>query len=159
TLTYALYNAESLLSLAQPFVLGLAINGLLRAEYTGLIVLLWQHLTHLTVSTARRIYDTRTFTAIYSDTATRLVCRQREAGVGVSSVAARSALSRELVDFFEHDLKAAFASAYGVVGALVMLVVYDRLLVVFCLSTLAPLVVLSRHLARQSFTLNESLND
>ena len=42
---------------------------------------------------------------------------------------------------FEHDLKAVFAAAFGVIGALAML------------------VVLSRRLARRSFTLNESLND
>jgi hypothetical protein len=158
-LTYALYNVESLLSLAQPSVLGLAINGLLRSEYGGLALLVGQHLAHLFVSTARRMYDTRAFTAIYTDTATRLVCRQRDAAVGVSTVAARSALSRELVEFFEHDLKAVFASAYGVIGALAMLILYDRLLAVFCLLTLAPLVVLSRRLARRSFALHESWND
>jgi ABC-type multidrug transport system fused ATPase/permease subunit len=159
TLTYILFTVENLLNLVQPFVLGRAINSLLRAEYGGLAWLVGQHLTHLFVSTARRMYDTRAFTAIYTETATRLVSRQREAGVGVSMVAARSALSRELVDFFEHHLKAVIAAVFGVIGALAMLVVYDWLLAVFCLFTLAPLVVFSRRLARRSFTLNESLND
>jgi hypothetical protein len=159
TLTYALFNVENLLNLAQPSVLGLAINGLLRAEYGGLALLVGQHLAHLFVCTARRMYDTRAFTAIYTDTATRLVCRQRDAAIGVSTVAARSALSRELVAFFEHDLKNVFGAVYSVIGALVMLVLYDRLLVVFCLLTLGPLMVLGRRLARQSLTLNTSLND
>jgi hypothetical protein len=159
TLTYVLYNVENLLTLAQPLVLGLAINGLLRSEYGSLALLVGQHLAHLFVSTARRMYDTRAFTAIYTDSATRLVCRQRDSGVGVSTVAARSALSHELVQFFEHDLKAVFASAYGVIGALVMLAIYDRLLAVFCVLTVAPLLVLSRNLARRSLALNGSLND
>jgi hypothetical protein len=134
-LTYALYNVENLLSLAHPLVLGVAINGLIRSEYRGLALLVGQHLAHLFVGTARH------------------------AGVGVSTVAARSGLSRELVDFFEHHLKAVFASIYGVIGALAMLVVYDRLLVLLCGLMLAPLVILSRRLARRSFGVNAALND
>jgi ABC-type multidrug transport system fused ATPase/permease subunit len=158
-LTYALYNVENVLSLAHPLVLGLAINGLIRSEYGGLALLVGQHLAHLFVGTVRQMYDTRAFTAIYTETVTRLVCRQRDAGVGVSTVAARSGLSRELVDFFEHHLKAVFSSIYGVVGALAMLVVYDRLLVLLCGLTLAPPVILSRRLGRQSFGVNAALND
>jgi ABC-type multidrug transport system fused ATPase/permease subunit len=90
---------------------------------------------------------------------TRLVCGQRGAGVGVSTVAARSGLSRELVNFFEHDLKAVFASIFGVLGALAMLVIYDRLLVLLCGMTLAPLAILSRRLARRSSGLNSEMND
>jgi hypothetical protein len=71
------------------------------------------------------MYDTRAFTAIHTDTVTCLVCRQRDAGVGVWTVAARSGLSRELVNFLGQDLKAVFFSIYGVIGALTMLVVYD----------------------------------
>jgi hypothetical protein len=51
TLTYALYNVENLLNLAHPFVLGVAINGLLRSEYGGLALLIGQHLAHLFVGT------------------------------------------------------------------------------------------------------------
>jgi hypothetical protein len=158
-LTYALYNVENVLSLAHPLVLGVAINGLIRSEYGGLALLVGQHLAHLFVGTARQMYDTRAFTAIYTETVTRLVCRQRDAGVGVSTVAARSGLSREMVDFLEHHLKAVFSSIYGVVGALTMLVVYDRLFVLLCGLTLAPPVILSRRLGRQSFGVNAALND
>src|SRR6516162_1646936 len=158
-LTYALYNVENLLSLAHPFVLGVAINGLIRSEYGGLAMLIGRHLAHLFVGTARQMYDTRAFTTIYTETVTRLVCRQRDAGVGVSTVAARSGLSRELVDFLEHHLKAVFSSIYGVLGALAMLVVYDRILVLHCGVILAPLVLLSRRLARRSFGVNAALND
>ena len=59
TLTYSLYNVENLLNLAHPFVLGVAINGLLRSEYGGLGLLVGQHLAHLFVGTARQMYDTR----------------------------------------------------------------------------------------------------
>lgn len=158
-LTYALYNVENLLSVAQPYVIGLAINGLLQAEYGVLALLVAQTLAQLFVGTVRRMYDTRAFNAIYTDTVTGLVCRQRSAGVGVSQVVARSSLSRELVDFFEYELKGLFYAAYGVIGGLAMLVLYDRLLVAFCVVIVAPLVLVSRRLARRSFALNSSLND
>jgi hypothetical protein len=159
TLTYALYNVENLLELARPLVLGVAINGLIRSEYTGVALFVGQHLARLFVGTARQMYDTRAFTRIYTDTVTRLVCRQRGAGVGVSTVAARSGLARELVDFLEHELRFVFASLYGVVGALAMLVVYDRLLVLFCGLILAPLVLLTRRLARRSIGVHIAFND
>ena len=50
-LTYALYNVENVLTLAHPFVLGVAINGLIRSEYRGLALLVGQHLAHLFVGT------------------------------------------------------------------------------------------------------------
>jgi len=40
-----------------------------------------------------------------------------------------------------------------------MLVLYDWLLVAFCVLIVAPLLLVSRRLARRSFTLNASLND
>lgn len=159
TLAYALYNVENILDLARPLVLGVAINGLIRSEYAGVALLVGQHLARLFAGTARQMYDTRAFTAIYTDTVTRLVCRQRGAGVGVSTVAARSGLARELVDFLEHELRFVFASAYGVIGAVVMLIVYDRTLVLFCGVIMAPLVILSRRLARRSSGVNAEFND
>jgi hypothetical protein len=159
TLAYALYNVENILDLARPLVLGVAINGLIHSEYAGVALLVGQHLARLFAGTARQMYDTRAFTAIYTDTVTRLVCRQRGAGVGVSTVAARSGLARELVGFLENELRFVFASAYGVIGAVVMLIVYDRTLVLFCGVIMAPLVILSRRLARRSSGVNAEFND
>lgn len=58
TLTYTLFNVENLLNLARPFVLGVAINGLIRSEYGGVALLVGQHLARLFVGTVRQMYDT-----------------------------------------------------------------------------------------------------
>jgi hypothetical protein len=158
-ITYALYNVENLLHLVQPFVLGLAINGLLAGRYEGLALLVGQHLCWLGIGTARKLYDTRTFTAIYTKLATTLVCDQRQAGVSVSVVAARSSLSRELVEFLEHGLKEVFVTFYRGGGAVLMLAVYDPMLAGGALVTLLPLVVLNQRLAQRSYQLNNQLND
>jgi ABC-type multidrug transport system fused ATPase/permease subunit len=158
-LTYALFNLENLLRLAQPLVLGLAINGLLKFSYGGLLLLIIQHLSHLLLSSGRRMYDTRAFTSIYTDLATRLVLEQRGREVDVSRVTARSALSREYVAFFERDVPVVFGSLYSLVGALGMLCLYDVLVAPLCLVLLIPAFLLNRAYGRKTLLFNGHLND
>ncbi len=158
-LTYFLFNLENLLRLSQPFVLGMAINDLLHESSFGLLLFVGQHLTHLLVSSARQMYDTRVFTGIYTNLATKLVVEQRGREVGLSRVAARSSLSREFVEFFENHVPLLIKSLYSVVGALVMLMFYDRVLVPICLGLLLPAIVLNRIYSRRTFELNRQLHD
>jgi hypothetical protein len=158
-LTYALFSLENFLRLAQPLVLGWAITDLLHSSLVGLAVFGGQHVLHLLLGVARRMYDTRAFTAIYTDLAARLVLEQRGRAVEVSCVAARSALSREIVDFFEREVAVVLAVLYSVGGALVMLGLTDWVLVPCCLALLLPVCVLGRTNARRSYRLNGRLND
>src|SRR5262249_14183263 len=136
--TYSLFCVENLLRVAQPFVLGLAITGALAGSFAGLFWLVAQHAVYLLVSAARRMYDTRAFTITWTDLACRLVQEQRQAGVDVSRLTARTTLARGLVDFYEHDALFAIQTAYSVVGALVMLCREDWLVAVGCLVFLVP---------------------
>ncbi len=158
-LTYFLFNLENLLRLSQPLVLGLAINDLLHESSFGLLLFVAQHLTHLLISSLRQMYDTRVYTGIYTDLATKLVVEQRGREVGLSLVAARSSLSREFVEFFEYHVPLLIKSLYSVVGALLMLAFYDRVLVPICLGLLLPAVVLNRIYSRRTFELNRQLHD
>ncbi len=158
-LTYLLFNVENVLRLSQPLVLGLAINNLLHDSSFGLLLFVGQHLTHLLISSLRQMYDTRVFTNIYTDLATKLVIEQRDREIGTSRVAARSSLSREFVEFFENYVPLLIKSLYSVVGALVMLAFYDRSLVPICLGLLLPAVVLNRIYSRRTFELNRQLHD
>lgn len=158
-LTYGLFNIENLLRLAQPFVLGWAINDLLRGASLGLWLFVAQHLTHLAIGTFRQMYDTRAFTSVYTDLATRLVVDQRRRAIDVSRVAARSALSREYVEFFERYVPMIMRSGYSVVGALAMLAYYDLWLVPICLALLLPAYVINRRYARQTRRISRRLHD
>ena len=157
--TYALFNLENLLRLAQPLVLGWAINGLLKGSYVGLLLFVAQHLLHLLISSARQMYDTRAFTAIYTDLATRLVLDQRERQVEVSRLAARSSLSRGYVEFFEHYVPMVIRAAYSVIGALLMLGYYDWTLIPFCLALLVPALLLNNAYGRKTLELSGRLHD
>jgi hypothetical protein len=158
-LTYALFNLENLLRLAQPLVLGWAINDLLQGSYRGLSWFIGQHSAHLGIGTFRRMYDTRAFTAIYTDLATRLVSEQRSSGVEVSRVAARSAMSRHYVEFFEQHVPMVIRATYSIVGALVMLAVYDPMIVLYCLGLTLPAFRLNVHYGRKTLDLSGRLHD
>ncbi|MEX0701726.1 MAG: ABC transporter six-transmembrane domain-containing protein [Planctomycetales bacterium] len=157
--TYALFNIENLLRLAQPLVLGLAIDGLLKSSYWGLGTFVAQHLAHLLVGTFRKAYDTRAFTAIYSELATGLVVGQRGRQVEVSRVAARSALSREYVEFFEQYVPLLIRALYSIVGALVMLGVYDWTLIPFCTLLVVPAALLNVAYGRRMLQYSGGLHD
>ena len=157
--TYTLFAVENLLRLAQPLVLGWAINDLLSGSNYGLIALVVQHILYLVIGLFRKVYDTRVFTAIYSDVVTRMIDRQREDGVDVSRVAARAALSREYIEFFERSVPTLIRAAFSIAGSLVMLAWYDLTVVGICVGLMLPATLLNRAYARWTRRLSRGLHD
>ena len=106
---------------------------------------------YLVIGEVRRMSDTRSYTRIYAHLASQLVLEQRGRQVEVSLVAARSALSREIVDFFERDVAIVLYVLYSVVGALVlMLCLADWVLVACCLILMLPVCLVSCWNGRQN---------
>lgn len=157
--TNVLFILENSLRLAQPLALGWAINDLLKHGYTGLVVYAALHLLLLAIGSLRRAYDTRAFNAIYTDLATHLVTDQRGRQYDVSRVAARSALSRAFVDFFERDIPVVVRSLFSVVGALIVLCLYDGRVALLCLLVLAPGSVLNAVYFRKTTRYSGRLHD
>jgi ABC-type multidrug transport system fused ATPase/permease subunit len=157
--TYALFNLENILRLAQPFVLGIAIDGLLKGSYVGLACFVAQHLAHLAVSSLRQMYDTRSFTTIYTDLATKLVVDQRARQVEVSRIVARSAMSRSYVEFFETHVPTLIRAAYSIVGALVMLGWYDWSLIPLCVGLVIPASLLNAAYRNRTLGYSKRLHD
>ncbi len=145
--------------LAQPLLLGWAINGLLRASFGGLILFACGHVAHMVMRTWRQMYDTRTFTRIYADRAGELVTEQRGRGIDASRVTARSALARQFVDFFESHVPLVIRSLYSIVGAVVMLIWFDWMLVLFCVALIVPACVLNFVYGRRTLRLSALLHD
>ncbi|MFY0256411.1 ABC transporter six-transmembrane domain-containing protein [Chitinophaga sp. 30R24] len=141
--TYLLFTVEFTLFLLAPFALGVAIDSLLKGSYNGIYILIGQHLTHLFVSRARRLYDTRTFTRIYNDIAVLVINHQKINKVADSTIIAQSSLTKDLINFFEHDITTLFNCAYSVIGSLIVLSFYDIKLVLFCLLLVVPCAVLN----------------
>ena len=158
-LTYTLFTIENLLRLAQPFALGWAINDLLTGQLLGVGVLVTQHVLHLVISLARQVYDTRTFSGIYSELATRMIVSQRAAGVDVSRITARTSLSREFVEFFEQSIPTLMKVGFSVAGSVIMLAWYDGLIVACCLGLLVPATLLNHHYSKWTRRLSRGLHD
>lgn len=158
-LTYVLFNVENVLRMLQPLVIGVAINGLLQESYTGVWLLVGQHMSHLLIGTLRQMYDTRVFTRIYTEMATGMIVAQRAQQVETSRVAARSALSRSYVDFFERYVPLVIRSAYSIVGAVILLAWYDWRLAPICLGLVVPATWLNFYYARKTLRLSRGLHD
>ena len=159
TVTYIVTLAENMFELSYPSLTGLAVNGLLKHDFTGLWLLLGVWLAHTATGVFRQSYDTRVFAEIYTDLATRTVSEQETKGFSTSQIVARSSLSREFVNFFERDIPATVNSLFGLLGALVLLFFYDAWSAGFCLMLLVPLAILNRGYSKRTLILNQRLNN
>lgn len=157
-ITYFLFSLETLGSLLRFYFFGEAINDLIKGSYHGLIVLSIVHLTYLIIGTIRHIYDTRTYTAIYTSLVTKLLSRRFEK-IELSKLSAHSTLSREFVDFLEHDLVYVIEAAYNLMGSLIILFFYDKMIVGICLGILAPVLIVSYLYGKKMNRLNRLKND
>jgi ABC-type multidrug transport system fused ATPase/permease subunit len=89
------------------------------------------------IGAARRSVDTRTFTRIYAELAVPVILAQRRDNQNTSTIAARVALSREFVDFFEKHLPALITSIASILGAAIMLLAIEFWTGIACIAILA----------------------
>lgn len=157
-LTYLLFSIEMFGSLMRPFFLGVAVNDLIKGSYHGLFILCLVHIVWLVVGTIRHMYDTRTYSAIYTSLVTRFLSR-RFGQTEVSKLSAHSNLAREYVDFLEYDLVFVMEAVYNLFGALLFLFFYDTSIVIVCLTILLPVFYISYIYGRKMKRLNRMKND
>jgi ABC-type multidrug transport system fused ATPase/permease subunit len=156
--TYVLFSLEMIGNLMRPFFLGIAVNDLMKGSYHGLILLSAVHLVWLVLSTIRHMYDTRTYSAIYSSLVTRFLSR-RFSQSEVSKLSAHSTLAREFVDFLEYDLVYVVEAGYNLLGSIILLFFYDPSVVGLCLAILLPVVTISYFYGKKMRRLNRLKND
>lgn len=157
-LTYFLFSLEMTGSLLRPFFLGMAVNDLVKGSYRGLIILSAVHLCWLLVGTVRHMYDTRTYSAIYTSLVTQFLSR-RYGKTEVSKLSAHSTLAREFVDFLEFDLAYLAEAFYSIVGSLLLLYFYDAAVVGVCFAMLAPVLAISYFYGKRMRRLTKMKND
>ncbi len=157
--TYGLTVLENSFELLYPLVIGFAIDGLLKGNYSSIISFLCTWFVHAVTAIFRHVYDTRIFTRIYSNLVTAMVVEQSQQGVSYSQIAARSTLSREFIDFFERNIPQIIAGLFSFTGAFVMLFIYDVQIGLYCLALLIPLIAINRSYAHKSQRLNQNLNN
>lgn len=84
---------------------------------------------------------------------------QQARGEALSEISARVELSREIVDFFEHELPFVAHTLLGIAGSLVMLFFYDLRSGFIAAVVLGPLILGNALYARKSKRLNRGLNN
>jgi ABC-type multidrug transport system fused ATPase/permease subunit len=156
--TYSLFSLEMLGSLLRFYFFGEAINDLIKGSYHGLIILAAVHISYLIIGTVRHMYDTRTYSAIYTSLVTKFLSR-RFTRMDVSKLSAHSTLAREFVDFLEHDLAYVIEAAYNIFGSLILLFFYDKVIVGICLAILIPVFIVSYFYGRKMKQLSRLKND
>jgi ABC-type multidrug transport system fused ATPase/permease subunit len=157
-LTYLLFTLEMIGMLVRPFFLGMAINDLLVGKYDGLLYLCFAHTLYLIIGTIRHMYDTRTYSAIYTSLVTKFLSRKFH-NSEVSKLSAHSNLAKEFVNFLETDLVYILEASYNILGTLLMLSFYNTKLVWVCLLILIPVVILSKYYGKKMERLYKLKND
>lgn len=157
--TYSLTLGEKLCYLCYPATIGFAIDGLLQDQPKGLLTLLSVWLLHLGLGYCRQRYDTQLFTRVYASLAVAMISRQLSRGSNPSEVSARSALSRECVDFFEKELPAIFHNLLVAFGSVVMLCVYDARAGAIAVAALLPVLLSNARFANHADRFNKRIHD
>lgn len=157
--TYLLTLAETICNLLYPSLTGVAVDGLLAHKPLLILPLAGFWMFHMVVGLTRHIYDSSVFTTIYGDMATDLVTRQRAAGALDTHVIARVSLSRELVTFCEVEVPAIAHGTIAIVGAVIMMAVYDSVVAAMACVVLVPIFIVSRWFSTLSLRFNSALND
>ncbi len=157
-LTYSLFSVEMLGGLLRFYFFGEAINDLINGSYKGLIVLTLVHLAYLIIGTIRHMFDTRTYSAIYTSLVTKFLTR-KHSNADISKLTAHSTLAREFVDFLEHDLVYVVEAVYNILGSLIILFFYDRTVVLICLAIMIPVLIISLLYGKKMLRLNKFKND
>lgn len=158
TVTYVLFTLETIGGLLRFYFFGEAVNGIIKGSYNGLIILAAIHIVYLSVGTIRHIYDTRTYSAIYTSLVTRLLSR-KFGKVDVSKLSAHSNLAREFVDFLEQDFVYVLEAVYNLAGSLIILFFYDKTIAATCSVILVPVMIVSYIYGKKMNGLHQRRND
>jgi ABC-type multidrug transport system fused ATPase/permease subunit len=114
---------------------------------------------HTAIGCGRQMYDTRLYTEVYNTIVIDTVLRQRQSGIEPTKVAARSAMSREFVTFFEKDMPVVLNTLVSIVGSAAILFYYDLVIGAIAALLFIPVAIINRRYMRRSLMLNEGLNN
>ena len=159
SLTYGLTFIEDLLELSYPWATGVAIDGLLDQNFTMAAPIIVAWILRSAIGCFRQMYDTRLYTDVYNTIVTETIMRQRGAGILATSVAARSAMSRDFVTFFEKEVPVVVTSVIGILGSVIILFYYDLVIGAVTATLFLPVILLNRGYMRRSRRYNEELNN
>lgn len=156
--TMLLVFLETGLSVLFPLFIGWAVNDLVKGEYTGVILLAGLGVSSLVIGAARRFYDTRIYSAIYSEVATDMIDHAQQTKLSISKQNGRSGLLTELVEFFEHSMPGIILCVFGVLGTLGIVATLNIYVFLGCLLLLLLMVMVYWLTGKTQYRYHEGYN-
>ena len=157
--TLGLILLSASLWLMQPFLLGLAIDGLVAGEWRGVAYLAGLQVLVLTIGATRRFFDTRVYTRIYRDIGEETVAASQAAGVQLTRITARANMLREVVRFFEFRVPSTLRSFINLIGSLGLLAFLSLPVFYACLGGAAFIALTSALFSGRLLRVNAAIND
>ncbi len=155
TLLFVLMEAAAMLFL--PLLIGMAIDGLINGDNSGLWKLGALGFGVLVSGSLRRFYDTRVYSSIYTDLSTETIEGQKSAST--SAINARITMLRELVEFLENQLPELITSLASLIGAIGILLFLDFEIFLGCLVIMLLIIIVFAVTGKFTTKLNYHYNN
>lgn len=157
--TYVLFGSEILCHLISPFLLGNAIDDLIKNSYYGILIFSGFYLLRTVVSVFRRILDTKVYTKLYTDLVTRFLSAKTITDANLSKLTAHSGLAKEFINFLEYDLANLMYGIFTLIGSILMLFFYSTDVLLICLLVIIPIFLISKYFGKKIIILTKKYND
>jgi ABC-type transport system involved in cytochrome bd biosynthesis fused ATPase/permease subunit len=152
--TYGLLVLETLCNLALPALVGLAIDGIIRRDFTELYLLVAGIVALIVSGSFRKVYDTRNFGHIQ----TRLALSIGAQEIPATRKIARVRLIDDLGQFFDTYLPQAIGGFISTIGAVAVLFFYDWKVAAASVATVAAILLFTALVSRRTSTINFRIN-
>ena len=130
-----------LLFLAEPFILGKAIDGLLAKNYIWLIIFLVVELLHNVFMYRRMVFDTKVYVKIYNDIIFNFLRNNKE--IDTSAKIARTDMSHSIIGFLEGDIHFFIMAIVTVIGSLFFIFMQHALTGVIVVCSILPITIIA----------------
>ena len=157
--TLGLILVSSLLWLLQPFLLGVAIDGLIADDWSGVIWLAQLQFGVLAIGMTRRFYDTRVYARIYRDIAEQAVTASQEASLELTRITARAGMLREVVSFFEFSLPSSLRAVINLVGSVALLWFLSKTVLIACAIAIVLMALIGIGFSGRIRSLSRNISD
>lgn len=154
--TWCLVLVENLLLASIPLFIGLTIDGLQEGNIDDLVSLFVVLMLLTLISVARRVYDTRVYGSMKVELGLEVDRLNHALPLSVRS--ARLDMSRELVDFLEHQVPQLITSMTQIVVSLVVLTSFGGDLALSAMGVTVVMLLLYGCFRRTFYRLNQALN-
>lgn len=157
--TWFLVLAEAALSLLLPLLMGIAIDDMFEESSRGLFWLGAVGLLIVIAGAARRFYDTRVYSRIYTQIADEVVINEHANDSAVSVISARTGMTAELIEFLENSFPAIINCLIGLVGTLLIVSALQLNVFFSCITATVLIAILFAATSRKTYFLNQGYND